>query len=498
MTVVPGSFVASGRWDAQRTRTVSAVLDDGSDRTVLCDARGRAISRSALRAEVAARAARLAGYAGTSRSVVAVSLADPLEMAVTLLAVMAGHTALPVNPTLRSVDAGRQLRTSGAQALVVDSTTPRRLAEIARHHGLPVVRLDEGVPGADLPPARPGDAALLLPTSGTTGAPSMVTLTNANVIAGAAASAFAYDLGPDDVRLNVMPLHHVQGIVGSLMASLVSDGATACCPFSPRDTVPQLRTTGATWFSASPTMHRMILAALDGPVEGVRLRLVRSGSAALPHNLADELRDVWRVPVVESYGLTEAHQVASTALDGRPAGPGVIGPPVGAEVAVVPAADGTPQLWLRGPVVGLRAVDAELTAEEAGMLRSGWFPTGDVGGFDAHANLRVDGRIKEMINSGGEKVAPFEVEEVLRMHPGIADAVAFGLPDPIRGEAVACLVVPRAGARLNEDVILAHVLDRLAPAKCPRWIRLADTVPTGPSGKVERRRLAEQVSAAQR
>jgi acyl-CoA synthetase (AMP-forming)/AMP-acid ligase II len=251
----------------------------------------------------------------------------------------------------------------------------------------------------------------------------------------------------------------------------------------------QLRATGATWFSASPTMHRAILAARHGSTAGLRLRFVRCGSAALPRDLAEELREAWGVPVVESYGLTEAHQVASTPLHGVPPRNGAIGPPVGADVSV----DGDGQLWLRGPVVAARAVAGDqLTPEQAELLGSGWLPTGDVGSLDADGNVRVHGRIKEMINCGGEKIAPFEVEEVLRTHPGVADVVVFGVPDSTFGEAVACLVVPHASVRLDAAQVRTHVLERLAPVKCPKWVRVTRSIAVGPSGKVVRRRLAEQ------
>ncbi|MFD1047178.1 hypothetical protein ACFQ1S_17300 [Kibdelosporangium lantanae] len=140
----------------------------------------------------------------------------------------------------------------------------------------------------------------------------------------------------------------------------------------------------------------------------------------------------------------------------------------------------------------LRAAGCVFAEEEAELLDSGWLPTGDLGSLDTDGNLRVHGRIKEMINCGGEKITPFEVEEVLRTHAGIEDAAVFGVPDPTFGEAVACLVVPRTSARLDVVKVRTHVLERLAPVKCPKWIRLVTAIPVGPSGKVVRRRLAEE------
>lgn len=509
-----GSFQASGAWAALANSfpAVAAVLDNYAvhtpDKAAIIGTSG-ALNYGALRARVREQSASLTRQVGCGTAV-ALAVADPVDMAVALLGAMAGHVAVPLNPTLRSADAASALAASSAKALVVDDGTPSRLVQAGRARGLKVLRLRADPPGAGdshLCAAVPDDPALLLTTSGTTGRPKLVTLSQANVVAAAGASGFAYALGPDDVRLNIMPLHHVQGIVGALLAALVAGGAIAFRDLAPRQTLDQLAVTGATWFSASPTMHQAILAAL-APIHGtvlrrppaeLRLRFVRVGSAALTAGLRASLERFWNVPVIESYGMTEAHQIASTPLSGHPPVGGAIGAPVGADIATVATADGAPQLWVRGPVVASR-VTAEHdngpaagdTSEELQMRRGGWLPTGDLGGIDELGFIRIGGRIKDIISVGGEKVSPREVEEVLCAHPSVRDAVVLGVPDKLYGETVAALIVPCVPGELDEAALRGHVLEQLAPFKSPTRIAVVETIRAGRSGKVERRALARE------
>lgn len=514
-----GSFQASGAWAAlaRSFPSVADVLDNYAvrtpDKAAIIGTSGT-LNYGVLRARVREQSASLTRQVGGGTAV-ALALADPVDTAVALLGAMAGHVAVPLNPTLRSADAASVLAASSAKTLVVDDGTPSRLVQAGHARGLKVLRLRADKPGAadsHLTSAAPDDPALLLTTSGTTGRPKLVTLSQANVVAAAGASGFAYALGPDDVRLNIMPLHHVQGIVGALLAALVSGGAIAFRNLAPRQTLDQLAVTGATWFSASPTMHQAILAAL-APIYGtvlrrppaeLRLRFVRVGSAALTTGLRASLERFWNVPVIESYGMTEAHQIASTPLSGHPPANGAIGAPVGADIATVATADGAPQLWVRGPVVASR-VTAERddqptagrtsegrTSEELQMRRGGWLPTGDLGGIDELGFIRIGGRIKDIISVGGEKVSPREVEEVLCAHPSVRDAVVFGVPDELYGETVAALIVPRVPGELDEAALRGHVLEQLAPFKSPTRFAVAPTIRAGRSGKVERRALARE------
>lgn len=508
---VAGSFQASGAWDtiARSFPTVADVLDGQAtlapDRAAIIGTSGT-LTYGVLQDRVRGQAASLTRQVACGTAV-ALALADPVDMAVALLSAMAGHVAVPVNPTLRSADAASALAASSAKALVVDDRTPSRLVQAGRARGLKVLRLS---PPSRLDPTRvrdsrlsapaPDDPALLLTTSGTTGQPKLVTLSQANVVAAAGASGYAYALGPDDVRLNIMPLHHVQGIVGALLASLVSGGAIAFRHLTPRQTLDQLAVTQATWFSASPTMHQAILTGTTvRPPAKARLRFVRVGSAALTAGLRSSLEQFWNVPVIESYGMTEAHQIASTPLSGHPPAAGAIGAPVGADVAIVATADGAPQLWVRGPVVASRVTaDGEHgqapTCEELQIQRAGWLPTGDLGGIDERGFMRIRGRIKDIISVGGEKVSPREVEEVLCGHPSVRDAVVFGVPDKRYGETVAALIVPRIAGELDEAALRGHVLEQLAPFKSPTRIAVVEAIRAGRSGKVERRTLAREWS----
>jgi acyl-CoA synthetase (AMP-forming)/AMP-acid ligase II len=335
------------------------------------------------------------------------------------------------------------------------------------------------------------DVALVLHTSGTTSRPKRVPLRHHNLIASIENVVRSYELGPEDVSMCVMPLFHVHGLVASALATLAS-GGTVVVPakFNAMGFWPLMRATEPTWFTASPTPHSLILGRLreNRPPGTERLRFVRSCSAALSPMQMAAMEQRLGVPVLEAYGMTEAsHQMASNPLPPGRRVPGSVGRGTGVEIAIV---DG--EVCIRGANV-IEGYENNPEANASSFL-NGWFRTGDQGTLDSDGYLRLLGRIKELLNRGGEKISPREVDEVLENHPAVAEAVCFGVPHPTWGEEVAAAVV--LSAPITEKELLAFCRERLADFKVPKRLYIVESIPKGPTGKVQRRLLAGQLGAA--
>jgi len=344
----------------------------------------------------------------------------------------------------------------------------------------------------------PTDVALLAYTSGTTGRPKCVPQTHANIIWSALNIAAHYSLKPADRSLVVMPLFHGHGLIGSTLSTLVSGGCVIVPPrFSASAFWRQFREHRATWYSAVPTIHQVLLARADSdgaPYTG--LRFIRSCSAALAPTILSGLEHRFGAPVLEAYGMTEAaHQVASNPLPPLLHKPGTVGP--GDAISIIDetgkhlAANVPGEVVVRGPNVMngyLNDPDANATA-----FIDGWFRTGDTGAIDVDGYLTLIGHIKELINRGGEKISPGEVEAVLLQHPAVAEAAAFGVPDPKYGEEIWAAVVLRHAADTQE--LQAFCSTRLADFKVPKLIRVISAMPKNAVGKIQRRDLAALLKA---
>ncbi|HVT69376.1 MAG TPA: AMP-binding protein, partial [Trebonia sp.] len=353
--------------------------------------------------------------------------------------------------------------------------------------------------------------ALLLHTSGTTSKPKTVPIRQRNMTASTGAVARTYALAGDDVTMCVMPLFHVHGLVAAVLATLSTGGTVVLPRFRPSAFWAETDRHGATWYTAVPTIHARLLAEaakLPAPPRH-RLRFVRSCSATLPAVLWQRYEEAIGVPLLEAYGMTEAaHQMASNPLPPQERRPGTVGRATGVEIAaldddwrpVPPGTDG--EVAVRGPSV----VDEYLgnPAATAASFRDGWFRTGDVGRLSADGYLTLVGRLKELINRAGEKISPYEVEEVLLGHPAVAEAAAYPVPDETYGEQVGVVVVLRDGeAGSNErgpgtetgpKELTAYCADRLAAFKRPAKITILPEIPKGPTGKIQRRNLAALVA----
>jgi acyl-CoA synthetase (AMP-forming)/AMP-acid ligase II len=334
----------------------------------------------------------------------------------------------------------------------------------------------------------------------------MVPLSHRNVLASARHIRQTLQLGPEDVCLNIMPLFHIHGLMAATLASLAAGGQVSCTPgFNALKFFAWLDEVRPSWYTAVPTMHQAILARAErnqDVVARTRLRFVRSSSASLPPQVMVELERVFRAPVIEAYGMTEAsHQMASNPLPPRQRKPGSVGLAAGPEVAVMDEVgallppDVVGEVVIRGPNV-TRGYEANPEAN-AKAFTNGWFRTGDQGVLDAEGYLRLTGRLKELINRGGEKISPLEVDEVLMDHPAVQQVVTFAMPHEKLGEEVAAAVVLRDGKSATERELRDFAAMRLADFKVPRRVVLLPEIPKGATGKLQRIGLAKKLGLAE-
>jgi acyl-CoA synthetase (AMP-forming)/AMP-acid ligase II len=499
-------------------RTVAELLARGAaDDPAIRATEGRApLTYAALR-ELVARTGSALNAVGIGRGDrVAIVLPNGPEMATAFLACACHATTAPLNPAYRAEEFEFYIDDLKSKALLVAQgvETPARAA--AAKLGVPVIEvvpdatrgagaftLLGGTPG---PAARPGvageeDVALVLHTSGTTARPKIVPLTHGNVTASARHIGAALALTPADACLNVMPLFHIHGLIAAVLSSLGAGGAVCCTPgFDALRFFRWLDEERPSWYTAVPTMHQAILSRAERNADIIaraRLRFIRSSSASLPGPVMQQLEKVFGAPLVESYGMTEAaHQMASNPLAG-PRKPGKVGLPAGPEVAIM-TDDGTmlPQgeigeVVIRGPNV-TKGYEANPEANAKAFL-NGWFRTGDQGMLDEDGFLMLTGRLKELINRGGEKVSPLEVDGVLSAHPCVAQALCFAMPHAKLGEEVAAAVVLRDGMELTERELRDFAAQHLADYKVPRKVVFLPDIPKGATGKLMRIGLAEKL-----
>jgi oxalate---CoA ligase len=432
---------------------------------------------------------------------------NTVEAVIALLGLArAGAVIAPVNTTATDNEVRLLLETLRPDGFIAVEAAPASLTDDSL---LTRVELHYETPGR--PPRLAAsrslhDTALLLATAGSTGAPKVVRLSNRNIAASVDGIRRTYRLTRTDCLLLVMPITHGHGLIGGLLSTLAS-GGTVALPSTGRFTAhtfaAELRQSGATWYTASPTMHRIILLhQADGGLP--KLRFVRSCSEAMPQSLAAQLSDAFETPVLPAYGMTEAaHQVASNPLptDGDVDVRTVGRPSV--DAVSIRAADGTTvpagvtgEIWLSGPTVssGYRD-DPEATAT---VFVGRWMRTGDLGSLDDRGYLTIAGRLKDIINRGGEKVSPAEVESALARTPSICEAVAFGVPDPVYGEHVEAVVTLEPGSSFDELGILGELRRVLPTAAMPERVHVMARLPLTAKGTVDRRALSARFASEER
>ncbi|RYZ40065.1 MAG: AMP-dependent synthetase [Myxococcaceae bacterium] len=504
----------------ERLNTLGALLARGRTEDVALSAPGRpGLTYGALRELIAQVRARLHAWGLGPGDRIALVLPNGPEMAAAFLAVASAATTAPLNPAYRADEFTFYLDDLQARALVILEGMDSPARAVARQRDLPLIELSptpDGPAGhftlkceAPFPPGAPRseeapeeDVALVLHTSGTTARPKLVPLTHKNLTASARHIGAMLGLGPGDTCLNIMPLFHIHGLVAAVLSSLGAGGHVVCTPgFNALRFFSWFEEARPTWYTAVPTMHQALVERARRNVESLkshRLRFIRSSSASLPPQVMEELERVFGVPVIESYGMTEAaHQMASNPLPPRPRYAGSVGLAAGPEVAIMDdagallAPGSLGEVVIRGPNVMAGYVNNP--EANARAFTHGWFRTGDQGTLDAAGYLRLTGRLKELINRGGEKISPLEVDTVLLDHPAVQQAVTFALPHPKLGEDVAAAVVLREGQLATERELRDFVASRMADFKVPRRIVLLTELPKGPTGKVQRIGLAERL-----
>lgn len=519
--VVTGTF-GGGQQMAENAgitgaESLSALLDRAapSDQAFGVPDGGQALSYGQVADRIEALAAHLAGAGVQRGDRVALAMPNCPDLVLLFLAVTAlGAAAAPLNPVYTETEFRFFLGDIRPRCFLIPAGRPTAAASAAEATSTPVLTVEAGDEGLSevlaagrlVRPSRsferggPDDVAVVLHTSGTTSRPKQVPLRQRNLMASARTIAAHYRLGPSDVSFCVMPLFHVHGLIASTFATL-STGGTVIVPrrFTPHRFWPQAREHRATWLSAGPTLHRMILDQADDAGAPASLRFVRSCSSALAPALLHRAESTYGVPMLEAYGMTEAsHQMASNPLPPAAHVPGSVGLPAGAEIRVVDARggflpEGHPgEVVIRGPgVMSGYVANPRATAE---AFFGEWFRTGDRGVLK-EGYLYLEGRLKEMIIRGGENIAPAEIEEVLMSHPTVSDAVCFGVEDDKYGELVSAAVTLTHD--VEADVLIDHCRGRLAPFKVPVAIHVLSQIPRTPTGKVQRRRVAEHISRGQ-
>ncbi len=486
-----------------------AILREGSGQPALISPDdGTSISHGELASAVLRLAGQLAGLGVAPGQRVAMVLSNGPEVVELLLAVAAvGATAAPLNPRytqaeyefyLDDLDPGLVLIQAGRGAEARAAAGRRTIVDVASQPPGPPLLSVAGRPATGEAPFAPGsaeDVALLLHTSGTTRRPKQVPLRQRNVMASVRAIAAHYALTGDDISYCAMPLFHVHGLIASTLAQL-GVGGSVVTPrrLTQRRYWRQVTELGATWVSASPTIHAELIEHGTEPAPAIRF--VRSCSSALSPRLADTLAKLYDAPVLEAYGMTEAsHQMTANPLPPRPARPGTVGIPAGAQVRIVdkagrdvPAGE-IGEVAVRGP--GLTSGylnDPEANAES---FFGGWFRTGDRG-LLTDGYLRLEGRIKELIIRGGENISPAEVEAVLKSQPAVADAVCFGIDDEKYGQVVGAAVTLRGDTSAASLRTACQAV--LADYKVPKVIHVVDQIPRTATGKIQRNRIAAQLA----
>jgi acyl-CoA synthetase (AMP-forming)/AMP-acid ligase II len=466
------------------------------------------VSYGALRRQVRDLAEALAAFGIGRGDRVGMALPNGLPTIVAFLAASEAGTAAPLNPSYKEDEFRFYLEDTGARVLLLppEGGEDARRAAGDRVAVLTVemdaagtVRLSGVTGGRPVVSPSVDDVALILHTSGSTGRPKRVPLTHANLSISARNVARSYALTSEDVSLCVMPLFHVHGLVASTLATLAT-GGTVVVParFNPLSFWRVANDYGVTWYSAVPTLHQLLLARVTPgsarPAGAAKLRFIRSCSASLAPQVMHDLESAFGAPVLEAYGMTEAaHQMASNPLPPGARLPGSVGRGTDVRIGIMDAqgrhlpAGERGEVVIRGPNV-VAGYESNPEANATSFV-DGWFRTGDQGFLDADGYLTLTGRLKEMINRGGEKISPREIDEVLLGHPAVAEAVCFGAPHPTWGEEVAAAVVLREAA--TESELLAYCKERLSDFKRPKRIHITDAIPRTATGKIQRRVVAQ-------
>lgn len=510
------------------TGLLNQVTDQFSSKRALSVSGKFDLTYSRIHELVERAASRLVAAGINAGDVVALTFPNTVEFVIMFLAVIrARATAAPLNAAYTPDEFEFYLSDSESKLLLTtaegNAAAQAAASKLSISHATAALQDADSELALSLPHSEsdtnavsrltnhPSDVALFLHTSGTTSRPKGVPLTQNNLAASVNNIKSVYKLTESDSTVIVLPLFHVHGMLAGLLSSFAA-GAAVTLPvagrFSASTFWQDMIQYKATWYTAVPTIHQIILDRHVAKAEPVypKLRFIRSCSASLAPVILSRLEEAFGAPVLEAYAMTEAtHLMASNPLpEDGPHKPGSVGRPVGQEMAILDEI-GVPQeagakgeVCIRGPNV-TKGYKNNPEANKSAFL-FGWFHTGDIGYLDSDGYLHLVGRIKELINRGGEKISPIEVDAVLLSHPDIAQAVAFGVPDDKYGEEINCAIIPREGSNIDEEEVLRFCKKNLAAFKVPKRVFITNDLPKTASGKIQRRIVSEhflaQVSAA--
>ena len=456
---------------------------------------------------------QLASQGLTNSDRVAIVLPNGPEMATAFLAVASFMSAAPLNPAYKQSEYEFYLEDLKPKLVMIEEGSANPVKQAALKLSIPVaeIKVSKNAAAGEfslfdksseiLSPSE-NTEALVLHTSGTTSRPKVVPLTQGNIVASAGNISNTLKLSESDHSLNIMPLFHIHGLIAVLCASLYSGSSICCTPgFNALKFFDLATSEKITWYSGVPTMHQAILLRgqrQEDTAKALKLRFIRSSSASLPPAVFEELADLFNCPVIEAYGMTEAaHQMTSNPLPPQIQKAGFVGLPAGPEVCIMDSEGVQLQRGNEGEVCikgenVTPGYDKNPEANAKGFI-NGWFRTGDQGMFDEDGYLKITGRLKEIINRGGEKISPLEIDNVFMEHPSIQQVVSFAVADKTYGEEIGLAVVLTDGQQLSEKELKAFASEKLARFKIPKHICFLEEIPKGATGKMQRIGLAKKL-----
>jgi len=478
----------------------------------------RSLTYAELHTQVEVVVSTLNGLGIGRNDRVAVVLPNGSDMATAFIALIAGATCVPLNPELRVNEFEYLFTTLNIDALIIQSDITSPARGVAQVKGIPMIELRSKevagifeLSGTKTSNLRKGgytnldDVALVMHTSGTTAKPKIVPLTQKNLISSAGNHIRTLHLSKNDCCINLMPLFHIHGLVSVLLSSLVAGASVVCLPgFDCQKFYSWLEEYSPTWYSASPTIHQGVLDCIklsSNQVKKFPFRFIRSAAAPLPNTVMEALENILNVPVIEAYGMTEASgQICSNPLPPRKCIPRSVGLAAGPQVVIINEKGDELQSGHLGEVIirGESVMDAYASAPEANKdsFINGWFRTGDLGEWNADGYLFIKGRIKEIINRGGNKVVPREVDDALMMHPEVVEAVTFGIKHRTLGEDVVTAIVPIKENSVSANDIRAFAFLVLADFKVPSHVEIVEKIPRSATGKPQYQKLQKIISAS--
>ena len=454
---------------------------------------------------------QLAGNGITNKDRAAIILPNGPYMASSFLAISSYMSAAPLNPAYKTNEYEFYLKDLSPKIVIVEPNSKNNVIEVAKKLKIPIceIKIQKNSPpglfdlfekSSEYSLPEENDEALVLHTSGTTSRPKIVPLTNKNIFSSAVNISKSLELSEIDHCLNIMPLFHIHGLI-AILATSMKVGASVCASngFNAIKFLELAKSEKITWYSGVPTMHQTILLRTEKNLElakDLKLRFLRSSSASLPPAVFKKLNSIFKCPVIEAYGMTEAtHQMTSNPLPPKIQKPGFVGIPAGPDVCIM---DNNDKILNQGEVgeVCIKGNNVTLGYDnnpEANKksFSNGWFRTGDQGYFDQDGYLKISGRLKEIINKGGEKISPLEVDNILMDHPLIEQAVCFGYEDKMLGEEIAAAIIVKEGQNFSEIDVKNYVEEKLVKFKIPKKIFFVNEIPKGATGKLQRNILAK-------